>query len=187
MFSPRPAARRARLVPGIEQQLHHQDVLPLTVEPAVAVVDADLAPATAPKQLDAGLVAGEDLRRQLVAAALPRLIGDRFQQRSPDAAPPHVATYVQRALGDAGVVLGGVVVAREARPPDDRAAALCDEQGAVALGQLRLELAGPVRARLKGRLALLDPLVVNLGCRRRVAGTGGANADVGLPGARQTS
>jgi hypothetical protein len=66
LFVTRSAAERA---------LHHQDVLPDAVEPAVVVVDADVAPPAGPKQGDARFVRREDLRDQLVAA-IPLGLGD---------------------------------------------------------------------------------------------------------------
>src|SRR5438094_41282 len=125
--------RRALLASLPEQPLHHQDVLPLAVEAAVAAMDADLAPAPGADQGDAGLVRGEDLPDQLVVAAELGLLGQGLEERPAGPAAARIPAHVERRLTHAGVVLVGVVVGTDARPADHPPIPLGDQHQSATL------------------------------------------------------
>jgi hypothetical protein len=83
-----------------QQALHHQHVLPLPVEAAVAAMNADLAPPTGPHQGNARFVRGEDLADQLVVAAALRLLGESVDERRPGACAPCLQSDVEGRLAD---------------------------------------------------------------------------------------
>ncbi len=73
------------LVSGLERALEHDDVEPLAVERPVAQVGPDRAEARAARTgSGCASLRGEDLRRELVEAALARGIDERVEQRGPE-------------------------------------------------------------------------------------------------------
>jgi hypothetical protein len=133
---------------------------------------ADFAEAAGGEQPPARLVAGEDLRGELVEAAQPGSLGEALQQGPPDPAAADVAIDVDGRLPDPLVVVAAVLVGAGLREADDLAVALVDEADLPMrdrVGDRRRVL----QAGLERRDSVLDPLVVDLGDRLGVRGARG--------------
>src|SRR5438094_941715 len=91
----RPTCRR-----GSQNPLHHDDVDPLAVQPALLAVHPDLGESEPPVEADARHVEGERGQHQLVIAELAAARDERRQQPMADTAPAPVAADVDRQVRD---------------------------------------------------------------------------------------
>src|SRR5436190_16783498 len=165
---PRPKdLRRVGREPGLprrvaEQALDDEDVLPLALQPAMAAMDSDLAPAARLDEGDARRVGGEDLADELVIAAVLGCFCDRIHQGAADTGAARGAIDVQGRLADSGVIVARVVVRSDLYEREQDTVALGHERQRPGFDQ-RGELVRRLLASLEGRDPLGDPLVVDPG------------------------
>src|SRR5258708_19543252 len=162
-----------------EQSLHDAHVAPLAAEPAVTVIDPDLAKPGRGAEPAAGGVLREDARHQLPETLVTTGVCQPVDEGAAGTAATGLAGDVDAELTHSRVARARPV-RRRPREADHRAPARRDDRGvgAVVLLQHAADLLRAARLGLEGGDAVLDALVVDAGDG---AGAGaGGEADGGV-------